>query len=867
MRLTVSLAIACLVGGVSIASDAGAAIRRPTSIPAQNLGEALQALARDCNIQVVYFSTAIDTLETQGAAGEFTTEEAFENVLRGTGFTYRYLGENTITIVPSAQRGPAESDALGSQAKAVQIEEVIVTGSHIRGIENHTAPVTILDKQYIDSTGISTVSGLIQSLPQNFAFNNQSGVLMPGSSGGYAQGAAISLRGLGEGTTLTLLNGRRPALGYSGAAMDISALPLTAIERVEVLTDGASAIYGSDAVGGVVNFVLKKDFDGFETRLRSGWADGVNEYRASQVAGTSWDSGNALLSVEYSRRDLLLARDRDFIPGDLQILSLSPEDRNLGVLLSGRQELTGTVSVFADALYTMRDSFNMTGRTVGWRDVEVENPQISATAGLGWQIGEQWQIELSGTYGKNHQERVLKSDGTRPTDNLFTAPFHVKVGQVKADGPLAKLPGGVVRAAIGADWRTESFSYGSYDNAGNPAGTAGSDDQIVRSAFAEIHVPLIGLANALPAARRVELSLAARYDDYSKFGSSTNPKLGLSWEPVEGLSLRGNWGTSYRAPKLSDYSTAQNAAIAFYVADPGVGGTSRILLVQGTATDELTAEESENLSFGADFTPAFLKGLKLSVNFFSIDYTQRIDSPGSNPSLLLSNPDAFGSLVDRNPTPAKIDRYIAIGNAGQGFLAYTPPPLRPDTNFDPSSIDALLDVRRRNLSAVKAGGVDLALQYGFTLAGGETHLSADATHLRELTRRVTPTSTTVDNVDTFSNPPDWRFRAGAGWARQGWAANVFVNYTDSYTDNRLSPLRTISSYTTVDARLAFDLGRRFPSGAFSGLTLAANVQNLFDEDPPRTAIVSTLGDLGFDSTNASPMGRLIGVELTKNWGR
>jgi outer membrane cobalamin receptor len=152
---------------------------------------------------------------------------------------------------------------------------------------------------------------------------------------------------------------------------------------VEVLTDGASAIYGSDAVGGVVNFILRDDFEGAETRLRAGYADGSNEYRGSQALGSAWDSGNALLSVEYYKRELLLASDRDFVPSNSFIGSLLPEDENYSAVFTGRQQLSGSVSLFADVLYTQRDSFNQAGRITlaNEQPSVVDNPQANATLG------------------------------------------------------------------------------------------------------------------------------------------------------------------------------------------------------------------------------------------------------------------------------------------------------------------------------------------------------------------------------------------------------------------------------------------------------------------------------------------------------
>ena len=249
------------------------------------------------------------------------------------------------------------------------------------------------------------------------------------------------------------------------------------------------------------------------------------------------------------------------------------------------------------------------------------------------------------------------------------------------------------------------------------------DDLGARRYLSHIKHAIIGGCpeNALRGARSIELSLAGRYDSYSNFGSSTNPKIGLSWEPIDGLRLRGSWGTSYRAPKLSDYSTSVNAAVAHYTEDPGTGGISHVLYVQGTATDELTAEESTNYTFGLEFSPAFVPQLKLGLNYFHIDYDDRITFPPQDPVVLLGDPAAYSSLFVRAPSPEMLERAIARGLLGQGFFAYDPNFL-PDSNFDPSTVDVLIDGRRRNLSESSVSGLDVSVLYNFSLAGGSAHL-------------------------------------------------------------------------------------------------------------------------------------------------
>src|SRR5690606_42102439 len=115
------------------------------------------------------------------------------------------------------------------------------------------------------------------------------------------------------------------------------------------------------------------------------------------------------------------------------------------------------------------------------------------------------------------------------------------------------------------------------------------------------------------------------------------------------------------------------------------------------------------------------------------------------------------------------------------------------------------------------------------------------------------------------NPPDWRLRANLGVRQGPVSLNAFVNYTDSYTDTRVWPTRAMDSYTTVDARFAYDFDHGDRSGFLGGVTLALSALNLFDQDPPNAIVVQTSRDMGFDPTNANPMGRMVSIELTKRW--
>src|SRR5581483_2830273 len=134
-------------------------------------------------------------------------------------------------------------------------------------------------------------------------------------------GTAINLRGLGARATLVLINGRRLAPGgQTGAFVDVSNIPLSAVQRVDILPDSESALYGADAVGGVVNFIMRDNFSGSETVLDSGagTADSLKSNFVSQTVGHKWDSGTGMLSLEYYSRDALPASDRAYTVSNLR---------------------------------------------------------------------------------------------------------------------------------------------------------------------------------------------------------------------------------------------------------------------------------------------------------------------------------------------------------------------------------------------------------------------------------------------------------------------------------------------------------------------------------------------------------------------
>lgn len=205
-----------------------------------------------------------------------------------------------------------------AQTASPQLERVVVTGSNIKRVEAETAePILKISRDDIANSGKATLTEYLQSL----SLDGQ-GSLPTGFGNGFAAGAtAISLRGLGANATLVLLNGRRLAPypradDFQKMFADLSSVPLEAVERIEVLKDGASAIYGSDALAGVVNIILKKDFKGIVGKVETGtsrYGDG-NRAKAAITAGAgdlATDKWNFLLNFEASKSDEIHYRDRD----------------------------------------------------------------------------------------------------------------------------------------------------------------------------------------------------------------------------------------------------------------------------------------------------------------------------------------------------------------------------------------------------------------------------------------------------------------------------------------------------------------------------------------------------------------------------
>lgn len=208
----------------------------------------------------------------------------------------------------------APAQAQDGGESETKMERIEVTGSRVKRADIEGAmPVTVIDRETIDASGDTSVADFIR----NTTFNSF-GSFRPQSGSSAQSLATVSLRGIGAGRTLILIDGRRaPNSPTTGQGQDLNSIPLAAVERIEILTDGASAIYGSDAIGGVINVITRKDFSGAEMSYGLGkpTREGGDTEEGSFIMGISGDRGSMIAGASYNKRDIIFQRDRPWSAG------------------------------------------------------------------------------------------------------------------------------------------------------------------------------------------------------------------------------------------------------------------------------------------------------------------------------------------------------------------------------------------------------------------------------------------------------------------------------------------------------------------------------------------------------------------------
>jgi iron complex outermembrane receptor protein len=864
------------------------------------------------------------------------------------------------------------------EATVVQRENVVtVTGTSIRGVAAVGSSVNTVRREDIVATGATTATELLRSVPQmnNFSASNNN---MGQNQANFVDQPAIHGIGVGNGgagLTLVLFDGHRlPGAGINQTAPDAAIIPTSALERAEVMADGGSAIYGSDAVAGVINFVPRKNFNGAETNLRFGSADGYQTKNFSQLFGKKWSSGHFLFDYERSQNSGLSGFDRDFAvndqrpwggsdtrsttctPGTISVGSanypivngtvgaagapvrcetnrgndLYPAQHRDQVYASARQNVSDTVELYGSFLFSgrkMTTQVSGNGVTAGGLSIDVPSsspfyvpiPGVAAgttesvtydpaadfgpsfqhkistntrsfVTGVNIDLPNDWSAKVELNYGVEKDDvnegginqalaRSAALAGTfNPTGigaqtnagllaqignyrTRYYAEHKLKDALIKLDGPIFSLPGGSARAAVGLDARQESMygltSVGPVGDASVlPYTSFGKRDD--RSAFGELFLPFVGNANAMPGVKRLDVSLAARYDHYSDVGSTTNPKLGVNWVAADGLKFRASGGRSFHAPSLADAPSAIDTRVIRFACTPGAfvgcngaGNADYSVLLAGG--NNLKPEKANTYNLGLDLGPELLGGAKASLTWFRVDYKDVITFPTFGP---VTNPiSAYDAYRTLRPAGATDAQWISTVNSMLGAMRHDGlvyPDDRPPY--------AIYDLRRQNFADEKIQGIDYSLEYRLRNTTGQWTFGLAGTHMMKFEQSVPGVADKIVLLNTGYAVKD-KVRARVELSSGPLSAALFANHVGGYRNEGVTPVQNVASFNTVDGHLAWN----FKGDALlKDASLALDVSNLFDRNPP-TFYYSSGSIVGFDPTTSNPLGRVLSVSLSKRW--
>lgn len=829
------------------------------------------------------------------------------------------------------------------------IEKITVTGSLIKRTDMATpSPLTSIGAEDIAKTGVTDLISLFTKLPISGqgTFSTQGNSSDDTANGG----SSVSLRGLGADSTLILINGRRVSVspfakGIDTAFVDINNIPLSAIERVDILKDGASATYGSDAIAGVINVVLKEDFEGAEISAKYGTtADGGGEEQnLSIIWGSGTEDFKHTFILDYFDREEVLYGDRSYassanqaalrpndpdavdfrssagIPGTIALASdptnriidefgqdvCAPEDINRDAVLClydyapvmtmipdaerfsfnylGRYEINDDLRAFVDfngqnsksivrgagspsfnELFMDGDNANhpfaddpthpffgqdltMRRRTVdiGNREKRVDTDYYRTILGLNGEI-KSWNWEAAYSYIKSesvergvdgfpNSRRVQEAIDSElwnpfePSTNTQEALDYIettttRVGKstnrtfdVTFSGPLMTLGDNDVMAAIKAEYREEAISDNPDDQfiRGDVFGTEATQANGRRdsqSLSAEFSIPVLD---------ELEIQLALRYEDYSDFGTTTDPKLSFLWAPLDNVSFRGSYGTAFRAPSLHQLGLGRTDE------SPNLVDTVRCNAVGlGCQPSEYTAVFAGNPDLGPEESSSYNLGmiyeitedLDFSIDYYNYDIENIIDS---DTQFVFTNFGNDSTVVERIPTsdpsdPGEVVRvYDSFQNIG---------------DLETTGLD--LDVAYRLDSDV--GFFELGFVMNYILKFEEYRPSADGGKRLNLS-------------EGEFEQPEVRHTTSLDWVKDDFGATVSINYIGEFAGDADSGFgdKTIDAMTTVDLVVNYR--------GIENTTLTIGATNLLNEEPP----FSHHEFVGFVNSTHSGQGRFL----------
>ncbi|QIR15445.1 TonB-dependent receptor [Shewanella aestuarii] len=832
--------------------------------------------------------------------------------------------------------------------EAKQIEKIEVTGSRIKRTDiEGPSPIQSLNKDDIANMGFDNLQQLLEKMPAAGAgtFSTRGNSQDSTANGG----AAISLRGMGADATLVLINGRRVATssfaeGITNSFVDINNIPVSAIERIDILKDGASAIYGSDAIAGVVNIVLRKNIEGLELNLGYGGASGsdYDETTASLVWGITGEKGSASVIVDYFNNNRLAASEmgrfgtanqspyggEDFrssrgFPGYFYVDGVKtidpdcppenatasgsclfdygpynltiPEAERVGFIGQFEyifaENVTGFLEVAVQhntseaggAATPLDESAGLTvpgthpnnpfGKDIeigrfrpvdaGARRWDIESDTLRMVAGLRGVVND-WDWEASVQRGRSEStqqgdrtqgwvrvdylQREIDAGRYNPfggtynsqdvIDDITTSlvrqgESHMTSFDANITGQAFTIGDRDVMMAAGVEYREEDVSDTPDEQfqRGLIFGTEAVSAKADRDQYAGY------VEFSIPVADNFELQLAGRYDHYSDFGSTFNPKAAFMWGITDNLSARGSWATGFRAPSLAQIGLGPSQESNFFIdtyrceAD-GVDCTALDYNTEFAGNPDLDAEESETWNVGMIWAP--YEKFDIGFDVWSIQQDNKIDKQPLGDIYTAHCNDQNSTVCERLPAPV-----------GQTF----------------GTID-VIHSSFINLSSQDVRGVDISSHYALELDDyGDIKFGLEWSYLDKFEK---------DNLDYTGEYkfPEYRWLATANWSKDDFSANLNLTYVGEFEDTPDIDFDGVLDFEDnqsrmVDSQIIVDLQGAYRFSETFKLTVGVN--NVFDEEPP-FAIGDGDSDLyGYVQSIHNPLGRYIYTKLTMNF--
>jgi iron complex outermembrane recepter protein len=893
---------------------------------------------------------------------------------------------------------------------ASEVEEVVVTGSQLRGVPPVGSALVSVGQDEIRASGAISTVQILNEVPQ--IFNIGKSETSRGNTGGNSNityGSSINIRGLSPYATLVLLDGHRMVRQEPRAeSVDPSHVPTNMIQRVEVVADGSSAIYGSDAIAGVANLILRRRFDGQEALVSYGQSNIGNyqEYLGQLTFGRTFERGQFTAGVEYMYHSNLAMEHQPYntrdqvrfggsdirttncFPGNIQIgntffpipeggvtpananqlvagpprrcelfktADVTPEQERVSFAFTFDYEITDRIAFYSMGyashrhfnIYNTPAALTLTvpstnafyvappgvtvplcsaavnarfGTPAGTRcltvlhnvinDVGTQNPvtgfatPYEIIAGFRIDLPREWQLSIDHTHGLNAErgfdrsyfrthaanlDRALASSNPATAINVFggkspravidnTSPIGVfnqvfdpgghtilNVTAAKVDGPLFTLPGGKVRMALGV--QRDRMDWWSNNATGPLTAPLFSTPQRAErwndSIFAEVNIPVVGPDNQLPFVQSLDVNIAGRQDTYNDVGRTRNPKVGFRWVPLDGLTVHGSYGTSFRSPNVLDlYQIGNNLNVNSALFDPTVGrGVVAISLSGGNPN--VKPETAKTWSLGFDYSPEFLPGLRVGVNYFNLQVENQIGAFLSDGQVLQKEAELAGTgIITRVPNVEYVQNLLVGKVVTSGTLP-----------ADLTLVRIVLDGRPLNLGGTRTSGFDINGTYDIpTDEWGNFRLGVIGILFNKYEDQVTPRSPWIDRLNHIFFPPKWRARYYLDWNQGPWRARLTYNYLNPYTNTLVPERPEIKRTTTTDLHVAYKLGQPGFAPWARDAEIALDVTNLFDQDPPTvigtgagvfgaTNATSSNTGAGYDPTKGYALGRLIAVSV------